>query len=147
MPNIDKTTSVLIVDDEPLISLDLSDTLSEAGYCVVGPASTISSALALLDPQRPQLAVIDLKLRDGLCFELVRALRLRNVPFIVHTGYPRDNADAVEFRDAPRLQKPASPAELLDALGRLSVSPVGDEPPAASNETASAQAVTAGTMR
>lgn len=143
-----KKRSVLLVDDEPLISLDLCDTLTEAGYSVIGPASTMAAALSLLDRQRPQLAVIDVKFRDGLCLELARALRLHGVPFIVHTGYPPDSADAVEFRDAPRLQKPASPADLLDALGRLSAASLEEQPsPAASDMTGSAQALMVGTMR
>ena len=98
MQDSGKKRSVLLVDDEPLISLDLCDTLTEAGYNVIGPASTMAAALSLLDRQRPQMAVIDVKFRDGLCLDLARALRLRSVPFIVHTGYPRDSGDAVEFR-------------------------------------------------
>ncbi len=147
MPNVDRKISVLLVDDEPLISLDLCDTLSEAGYLVIGPASTISAALALLDRQRPQLAVIDVKFRDGVCLELARELRQRGVPFIVHTGYPPDGSDAIEFRDAPRLTKPASPPDLLKALSQLSASPVQNGLPRSVPDKTASRALMFGTTR
>lgn len=121
-----RNISVLLVDDEPLIGLDLSDTLVGAGYEVIGPASTIATALSLLDRQTPRYAVIDVKVRDGLCLDLARQLRRQNVPFIIHTGYPRDGSDPMEFSEAPRLIKPASPSDLLQALMDLSAAPVRD---------------------
>lgn len=122
----DDNISVLLVDDEPLIGLDLSDTLVGAGYKVIGPASTVATALSLLDRQTPRYAVIDLKVRDGPCVDLARQLRRRNVPFIVHTGYPRDVSEPIEFSEAPRLLKPASPSDLLRALVDLSAASLRD---------------------
>lgn len=126
MQTVGRNISVLLVDDEPLISLDVSDTLMRAGYEVIGPASTIAAALSLLDNQVPQCAVIDVKIRNEMSLELARQLRRRHVPFIVHTGYPRDASDAQEFSEAPRLLKPASPSDLLNALIDLSPAPASE---------------------
>lgn len=137
--------SVLLVDDEPLIGLDLSDTLVGAGYQVIGPASTLEAALALLDRQAPRYAVIDVKVRDGLCFDLARQLRRRHVPFIIHTGYPRDGSDPKEFKEAPRLIKPASPSDLLQALTDLAAASARDGMrPDETDETAPAPVLLSG---
>lgn len=147
MPNVEKQISVLLVDDEPLIGLDLCDILIAAGYQVVGPASSASAAFLLLEEYFPKLAIIDVKLRNEICLDLPRQLWDRKIPFIVHTGYPRDSFDIDEFRDAPRLQKPASPSDLLKALSTLSALSVQDgQLPATSDKTASAQALMSGSM-
>ena len=58
---------ILIVEDEALIAMALADGLEDAGHEVVGPAATIAEALALCDeaPPPPELAVLDINLRDG----------------------------------------------------------------------------------
>ena len=140
--------SVLLVDDEPVISLDLCDTLLEAGFRVIGPAATMPTALTLLILHKPDLAVIDIKFRNKICLDLARQLKQRNIPFIVYTGYPRDSADVIEFREAPRLEKPALPSELLKALTALAVSSVREgHLSATSDKTASSQALMSRAVR
>ncbi len=57
---------VLIVEDEPLIAWMLADSLEDAGHEVVGPAATMDEALALCEAAPPpELAVLDINLRDG----------------------------------------------------------------------------------
>ena len=58
---------ILIVEDEALIAMALADGLEDAGHEVVGPAATMAEALALCDeaPPPPELAVLDINLRDG----------------------------------------------------------------------------------
>ncbi|ARO54559.1 hypothetical protein B2G69_10620 [Methylorubrum zatmanii] len=67
--------------------MDLSGTLEQAGYRVLGPAATAAEALSLLEQETPTLAVIGIALRDKLCAELVRTLRQRGVAFLVPSGY------------------------------------------------------------
>lgn len=124
-----KNISILLVDGEPLISLDLSETLENAGYEVIGPAATVAAAPLLLDRRTPQYAVIDVKLRNKLCLDLVRQLRRRNVPFIVHKGYPKIDGEVAEVGEAPRLLKPASPSDLLTAVIDLLAAPRRDGTP------------------
>ncbi len=58
---------ILIVEDEPLIAWMLADSLEDAGHVVVGPAATMTEALALCEAAAapPELALLDIKLRDG----------------------------------------------------------------------------------
>ena len=56
---------ILIVEDEELLAELLHDELSEAGYRIVGPAATAAEALRLADVTTPELALVDVNLRDG----------------------------------------------------------------------------------
>ena len=57
---------ILIVEDEPLIVWMLADSLEDAGHEVVGRAATMAEALALCEgAPLPELALLDIKLRDG----------------------------------------------------------------------------------
>ena len=56
---------ILIVEDEALIAMMLADSLEEGGHQVMGPASTVTEALTLCDTERPELALLDINLRDG----------------------------------------------------------------------------------
>ena len=56
---------VLIVEDEALIALMLADSLEDGGHDVVGPAATMAEALALCETTSPELALLDINLRDG----------------------------------------------------------------------------------
>ena len=75
--------TVLVVEDEFLIAMDLTLLLEQHGWCVLGPAATVEEALLLLDVQLPAVAVLDVTLRDGSVTRVAEALRAQNVPFVV----------------------------------------------------------------
>lgn len=56
---------VLIVEDEPTAATYLAKILSDAGYHIVGPASSLDSALSLAAKHAPHLAFIHVKLSEG----------------------------------------------------------------------------------
>ena len=58
---------ILIVEDDAVIAMVLADSLEDAGHEVVGPAATMAEALALCEGAAPppELAVLDINLRDG----------------------------------------------------------------------------------
>lgn len=57
--------SILIVEDEILVALEMESILEERGYEVVGIASDLEGALSFAD-RNVDLALVDLNLRDGL---------------------------------------------------------------------------------
>ena len=59
------TASILIVEDEILVALEMECILEERGYHVVGIAADLVDALAFADGSI-DLALVDLNLRDGL---------------------------------------------------------------------------------
>ena len=53
---------ILVVEDEALIAMDLQALLEEAGYHVLGPANSSAAALALIDNDEPDVALLDVNL-------------------------------------------------------------------------------------
>ncbi len=62
------TVRVVIAEDEPLIRLDLRESLAEEGYDVIGEAGDGAEALALVREHRPDVTILDIKMPnvDGL---------------------------------------------------------------------------------
>lgn len=56
---------ILVVEDEPLVAAVLEWTLKQSGHEVLGPAESVKAAIALCHESRPDLALIDLNLREG----------------------------------------------------------------------------------
>ncbi|WP_162596157.1 response regulator [Methylobacterium sp. 17Sr1-1] len=115
----DHHPTVLLVEEDPLVGLAVGDTLAEAGYRVAGPLGSQAEALAWMARGVPDLAILDLPLRDGDGSRLARALRESGVPFLVHADDARDAASCTELRPAPRLTKPAWHRDLVLVLGQL----------------------------
>ncbi len=56
---------ILIVEDETLVAMMLTDSLEGAGHEVMGPATTAGEAVALCEAGLPDLALLDVNLADG----------------------------------------------------------------------------------
>lgn len=110
--------TVLVVEDEPLIGMDLAETLEERGLVVVGPCRTEVEALAWLADGRPDVAVLDVHLGGRPTSVLAAALVGRHVPFVVITGDP-PHALPEAFRAAPYVPKPFDGAVLATLVRRL----------------------------
>ena len=57
---------VLVVEDQALLAMELDFVLRESGHEVVGCAMDAAEALALAEETRPDVALVDINLRDGL---------------------------------------------------------------------------------
>ena len=110
---------VLLVEDEAIVAMNLQDELEEAGYAVVGPFDTCAVALAWLETETPDLAVLDTVLKDGTCKALATALASRGVGFVLWSGHLQDKQELEEFTDAVWVKKPSTHTALLDALASL----------------------------
>jgi CheY-like chemotaxis protein len=111
---------VLVVEDEALMAYDLSDQLTEAGFTVVGPALEAAQALELLAREGCDVAVLDVNLGNGTTSEpIALELKRRAIPFIVASGYSRDQHPSAAFLGAPQLMKPIRVAVLLLELRKL----------------------------
>jgi DNA-binding response OmpR family regulator len=104
---------VLVVEDEFMIGLDVSQQLTAAGFEVVGLATSVAKALRL-EP-RCDVAILDVNLGGETCEPVAQKLRATGKPFVVLTGYSPDNL-AVSFNDATILAKPPCIADLLEAM-------------------------------
>ena len=78
--------SVLVVEDEFLITMLLEDLLEEAGCRMVGPCSTVVEALAACENEVFDAALVDLSLADGRSDPVVEHLASRSIPFAIMSG-------------------------------------------------------------
>jgi CheY-like chemotaxis protein len=72
--------------------------------------------LTLIDQQRPDAALLDLNLQGETALPIAAALKARDVPFVILSGYDRSQVDAPELHDAPRLSKPILHPALIRLL-------------------------------
>jgi DNA-binding response OmpR family regulator len=114
-----RTPLVLLAEDEALIALALVDDLEEAGYRVAGPFHRCDNSLQWLEQETPDVAIIDVHLRDKSSVELARMLQEREVPFLVFSGDKRDGRSHDAFDGGRWLSKPVSGRQLLETLGEL----------------------------
>src|SRR5690606_10964974 len=83
-------TDVLIIEDEPIIALDIETMVEELGHSVTGVARTHREAIALVGKKRPGLVLADIQLADGssgldAVNEILSSI---DVPVIFITAYP-----------------------------------------------------------
>lgn len=110
---------VVVAEDEALIRLDVVETLTEAGYEVVGEAGDGEAAIKLAEELRPDLVVMDVKmpLLDGIS-AAEKIAKARIAPVVLLTAFSQ--TELVErARDAGAMAyvvKPFTPAELLPAI-------------------------------
>jgi DNA-binding response OmpR family regulator len=78
-----------------------------------------STALAWLEKNTPDLAVICTMLNDGSSREIAAELTRRGVPFIIYSGSRPDDDASRDFSDAIWVEKPATNELLLDTLSSL----------------------------
>src|SRR5215210_2027290 len=76
----------LVIEDEALIAMSLEASLEDAGFRVAGPFMRNADALVWLDSHTPDLALLDVLLKDGPCTSIVHALQRRHVPFAIYSG-------------------------------------------------------------
>lgn len=110
---------VLVVEDEPLVAMDLAAALAALGCEVVGPVSTLEEALCVGKAEtaagRLSAAVLDVNLHGAM--SLADLLAEQRVPFVYATGYG-EVPEGTGVAAPCVLRKPVAPAELADALRR-----------------------------
>jgi DNA-directed RNA polymerase specialized sigma24 family protein len=104
-------TDVMIIEDEPVIALDLEALVSELGHSVTGIARTHREAVALAQSKRPGLILADIQLADGSSgLEAVNEILTRfDVPIIFITAYPERLLTGERPEPAFLITKPFQP--------------------------------------
>ena len=82
---------ILVVEDEPLIAMDIEERLLAAGGDVIGPAANPETARRLIAETAPDAALLDANLAGSRVDDLAVELRRRRVPFAFATGFGRES--------------------------------------------------------
>lgn len=109
---------ILVVEDEAMISMMIEDMLTDCGVTVVGPAGSVAQALAVLDRDEVDGALLDVNLGGETSFPVADALTAKGVRIVFTTGYGHSGV-AGKYPSSLTLQKPFVSADLESALGRL----------------------------
>lgn len=98
--------AILVVEDEPLISMMLEDFLDALGYRLAGSCDGVTDALAHVEKGHFDAALLDVNLRDGeTSWPVADALSAEGRPFVIATGGGNDLIPE-RHADAPVLSKP-----------------------------------------
>ena len=110
-----KDARILLVEDSWHVGNAIKRLLRALGADVAGPAATIADAERLVAERTPDVAIVDINLRDGeRSNDLIDRLHAQRIPVVIVTGYtavslPSGKAEAV-------LQKPVGVETLLATL-------------------------------
>ena len=111
---------ILVVEDEPLISMILEDELVEAGFQIAGVVEELETALALVESGGCDGAIIDANLAGVSAKPVATALAARSLHFIVTSGYSTEHIQGA-FPGALFIQKPSRPGQIAQLLHKVFV--------------------------
>ncbi len=112
-------TSMLIIEDEPMISAQLKRIAESLGHKVVGIATRASEAVALGREHQPDIVLCDIQLADGsLGTEAIAEMNLpENVPVVFVTAYPERYLSTTNEGPSYLITKPFDPDYLKAVIG------------------------------
>lgn len=110
------TDTVLVVEDELFVMLDLEDLIADEGFAVAAHCGTVAATFRAIERWRPICAILDVRLPDGEIFPAADRMRDMGVPLIFHSGHVREEEIRARYPQAQFCPKPSSPAQLRAAL-------------------------------
>lgn len=110
--------SVLVVEDEYYLAIEVAEQIERDGGSVIGPFATAGEGLASLADRTPDCALVDINTGEGPSFVLADALLAQGVPFAFLTGYDAGSVPD-RFSGIERVQKPAHTRTVIEALSKL----------------------------
>jgi two-component SAPR family response regulator len=110
---------VLVLQRELLPNLSLMTSITRAGLEVVGPFTRVSQPRTWIESHRPDAAVLDVALWDGLAFDLAGVLIRRGIPILFYTSWTDTSLIPGELRAMPFLEKPVHLVLVAKLLTRM----------------------------
>ena len=109
-----KILHILIVEDEPLIAMDLEMIIIEIVTATVVVKRSVADAKKGLD-EALDFAFLDVDVTNGKTFEIAHILERKHVPFVFVSGSPQHQLPS-ELHSAPFIPKPFHAAQIESAL-------------------------------
>jgi DNA-binding response OmpR family regulator len=113
-----KDRSILVVEDDVVLSTDLANFLAAAGCKAVLPTTSVASTLSTIVHYVVDVAILDVNVQNEWVFPVAHALQAARIPFLFLTAYSKDSIPA-DLRDRPFIQKPHMPQDLIDCVASL----------------------------
>lgn len=111
--------SILLVEDNLIIAMDGEDIFLQLGARHVALAPSVSRALAAIERQDFDLAVLDVHLGEETSISVAERLAAKGTPLILATGYGEGVSQAYGTLGANLLQKPYTIESVANALSRI----------------------------
>lgn len=113
-------SNVLIIEDEPLIAMQLQTIVEKMGHSVIGVASTRSEAISLARRKHPDLIVADISLADGSSgVEAVEQITMKHESVTVFvTAYPERLLTGVQPEPTYLVTKPYAESTVRAAISQ-----------------------------
>lgn len=115
----EKRKTILLVEDDALLALDLADMLMEAGYDVCDPAGSNEVARRVIERDKPAFALLDFNLGSETSIPTALELANRSIPFAYVTGRAEAVATHPQAPSAPVISKPYRADEILQAIASV----------------------------
>jgi len=107
---------ILVVEDSFMNIGMLEMVFENLGWTMVGPATRIPKALALVKNERFDAALLDVNLNGEMSWDVAAALKVRGIPFVLSTGYELDTLLPDFLRGSNCIRKPYKMAELENCI-------------------------------
>ena len=111
-----RNKTLLVVEDQLIIALDLEMVLRDQGAANVHVVGTAEDGLRVIASTKFDAAVLDVNLGSSTSFPVARELLRLGIPFIFATGYGNEIEFPPDLRSAPLVSKPYSETSIRDAL-------------------------------
>ena len=109
---------ILVIEDEPMLAMDIAGELEAAGAYVIGPAGNAAAALSLIEQYRFDGALLDANLGGHPVDNIAALLARKNIPFVFVSGYNRGSLPTL-FDQVELLSKPFDANRLLAVAIKL----------------------------
>lgn len=96
---------ILVVEDEAIVAMALTDLLHELGFKVVGPFGNLGDAATATGTANFDAAILDVNLDGQMIYRVADVLSKRGVPFVFVTGYGPEGISS-RFKHIPVIPKP-----------------------------------------
>ncbi|MDP3908591.1 response regulator [Novosphingobium sp.] len=119
---------VLVVEDEPLVGMEIEYTIEELGHEVVGPVAQLVDAVAAAADATLGCAILDINIRGGHSYPVADLLLARGVPVLLLSGYGRQSLPD-RLQAAAYLTKPFTSGQLQQEVRNLCARTAADPGP------------------
>src|SRR5262245_34423630 len=108
----------LLIVEEPIVAMDIGETLGDIGYTVAAVANSVELALNRVARTPIDAAVLDVRIGNEATYPVADELAWKGVPFLLSSFDDRDSLP-VHLRDRPLIQKPYHAPGLVIAMMKL----------------------------